>query len=153
MTTRLKDETIILRDAIKDVLDSASEPLTTTAIAQHPAVSCLGLPENIVCGHVQRLYARKRKVFPLARVPHHGSGRATYAYYNPTVVQPYDYAQLEVNDVNSEEPEAPGFSFDPLELGEVQMSPPDAEPRVRLPAAKRITLEVSGVTIHIELAH
>lgn len=149
MSTRLKDETILAREAIQSVLATATQPLPARDIAQHPEVACLGLPVEQVVSIVHRMYKRKTQLFPLARVQWHGPGRTEHAYYNPTVVDPYGISKREVNDVNpTEEPAPPGeFQFNPVELVQAE------EQRVQLPAAKRITLEVSGVSIHIELTH
>lgn len=152
MPTLLKDETILVREAIREVLEKATQPVTSIQIASSYAVSSLGLELVQITNALYQLMNRKRPLFPIARIRYGGKGHAQWAYYNPEVCQPLvvrtaapkpqveePVEEPQVNAVNSE------FTFNPVELTE-------QAPKVTLPpTVKGITLIIDGVVIKIEL--
>lgn len=133
----ITSETMLLREAIKDALEHATEPLSSAQIAQHEDIVALGVSTNRVSQELTSLFQRRRPLFPLSRVVG-GQGRPAYGYFIPRPESP-----PEVNDGNSD------FQFNPVEFNPVEFA--QDEQRVVLPTAKQITLEVGGVVIRIEL--
>ncbi len=90
----------------------------------------------------------QRATCPVRRTRNHGGGASKYLYYIPELVNPHRvvgaapvWGKPKDEPVNTVNPPR-SFEFNPIELG---------EQRVTLPSAKRITLEVGGVKISIEL--
>lgn len=155
MSRKQSDETTLVRMVIKEVLDTATEPMTAAAIAQHPAVVSMGVSRDKTSQELSAMYRlTTKKPFPLCRLPS-SSNLAQYEYYNPDVVKlavgRRATDDTAVNDVNTQ-PEAKPvqaaqFAFNPVEF---QAEPANAA--VSVPAGvKSITLTIGGVNIRIEL--
>lgn len=151
----ITDETILLRDAIKEVLDKANEPLSPDAIAEHSAVFGLGLPKARVSRELRAMYEVQKKPWPLLRIPSSSPGRSQWDYFNPNVVPlvargPDRRQEPDPMPVNSVNP--PAFEFNPVEFAAEPPAAPQGDASVAVPAGvKSITLTVSGVTVRIEL--
>ena len=153
MSTSITDETILLREAIEQVLREAARPMTSVQIHEAAAVRELGVSVKRVSHALRELWMLRRKPFPLGRVDA-PTVRPKWEYYHMDVCNPLAYRTrkpVEVNDVNSEpQVQEPEFQFNALELGENELTPPAAQVQVP-PGVKNITLSVGGVTIRIEL--
>lgn len=149
----ISDETVLIRDAIKVALDTATEPLTSDEVARHPEVQSLGLPHDMVSRELKALYDKSKKAWPLLRIPSSKPGRNKWEYFNPRVVKlahKEKAAPAPVNDVKSEPVPVPEFTFNPVEFVPEPVAAPDVS--VPVPAGvKSVTLSVAGVTIKIEL--
>lgn len=155
---RLTEDTTLLRIAIEEALTNAKAPMTAVEVSQHPDVASLGLTTGRVRAELRSLYVRKKKLFPIARIDHYGHGNTQFAYYHPGVVQPLATPDrpAKVNDVYPT-PEPEKFEFNPVELEDLKPTTESAplaapeESKAVATEARRITLEVAGVTIRIEL--
>jgi hypothetical protein len=155
MAKAASDKTVLLRAAIAEALNHATEPMTSAEIADTLWVKDLQLTNLDVAPEIAGLYNLRPRVrgYPLLRIPA-GKGRFKWSYFNPkvvTLVAPPKAAAPAppVNTVNSD---APAFEFNPVDFDPVT---PDVSPTptesVSVPAGlKSMRLSVGGVTITFE---
>lgn len=140
-------DTQLLRLAIEQALTETATMMTSYDLARHPAVAAFSVDTEKVAKVLSSWVPRPS--CPVKRVRNPEGSTSKYLYYLSGLVDPYqvlgrrdntkpqDAMAAPVNTVNP-----PSFEFNPIELG---------EQHVTLPSAKRITLEVGGVKISIEL--
>lgn len=151
MSTKLQDETILLREAIEQVLARAANPMTSVQISEAYEVNSLGLGTRRVTGALGELYKRKRKLFPLARVAT-ASGHTQWEYYNPTVCpDPLAVAKappkppIELTGLTEPPVRPPAMEFKGI-------PDVDPEPSINLPPeVQAVTISVGSITIRIDL--
>lgn len=155
MGVKQSDRTVLLREAIKNVLDNATEPMTAVEINEKQEVFELGLGSTAVSMELSALYNVANKPWPIKRIPAEPGKRSKWVYFNPKVVKLAYKEKAPVNTVKSEDAPAvvspvPEFQFNPVEFVPEAAAAPEVN--VPVPAGvKSITLSVAGVTIKIEL--
>lgn len=167
MAIQPSDKTVLLREALRTVLDKATAPMNAAEVNSYSEISRLGTFPHETAIELAHLWARKKSLFPIARI----AGPKGYEYFNPEVVKlsypPLPKPGERVNSVKPPIPPVrPEFEFNPVEF-EAQASPAHdpvdqvaetidepAEPaNVVVPAGvKCITISVGGVTIRVEMS-
>lgn len=141
------DTTVALRAAIKAVLDTATTPLTSSQICDHPAVASLNVAKADATLAVAHLFMLKSRGFLMMRSP---IGGGKFVYFNPDVVVPdtevmaaaqdmtgQGHVPQSVNLVNSGD-----FAFNPIGFaGEIKAN----KPAGRRPGSKNKPKMLAGV--------
>lgn len=156
---QLTDETALLREAIKEALGNATEPMTSTQVADTPVVMELGLSSNRVSRELKAMHQKKKSSWPIKRIPSAAPGHNTWEYFNPDVVKlvaraPDRRQAADPAPVNGVNP-PPAFEFNPVEFEQAAVADAATGPEVNVPVppgVKSITMTVAGVTIKIDLA-
>lgn len=154
MAAKISDDTALLRLAIKEVLDQATEPLTSAQVASSPAVHWLGIGERTAI-ELANIYNMKAPPFRVKRIPSNVKG-VKWQYFNPDVVKlAYTPAeppreappQEPVNTVKPQE-----FKFNPLDfLNPMAESAVETVKPAPRSTVKSITVTVEGITVKIDL--
>lgn len=171
-----KTRTAILREAIEEVLLSASAPLTAMEIAQAPSVAALGVSEQNVQSALYTMHQNPHLcAFKMVRVQaSRGDTSAWWEYYNPDVLTTLPKRSDAPRATRRKKPARrradraslpaaqPGeFKFNPEEfLQDIpesarQVGPFPVEPGSAPVAPERkpraMSISVGGVTVRIEM--
>lgn len=154
MAAQMSEDTALLRIAIKDALDKATEPLSSAQVAQDPAVQQMGLGERTAI-ELANMYNMKAPPFPLKRIPSNVKG-SRWQYFNPDVVQ-LAYTPAEPQRAAPPLPPVNGVKLPEFAFNPVDFHPPAPAEAVELPSppadtvVKSITVTVAGITVKIDL--
>lgn len=83
-----KDRRSQLIDTIHYVLATATTPLTSVQVAQHPDMVAINAGVDNTSRLLWQLVKAKKKPFAIARIPYHGPGAPQWEYYDPTRLAP-----------------------------------------------------------------
>lgn len=147
MPPPMSDETVLLREAIRQVLSRATEPLYTDQIHSSHAVSSLGLAPERTTAELMVMFRAKHERVDRIRSP---NGRCLWAYFDPRVCTPLERQPRKPVVVA---PAADKLEFNPIEADELDLGgpiPPSANVQVP-PGVKAIAISIGGVSLRIEL--
>lgn len=142
---------------IRRVLGTADRPLTSVEVAQHPDMAAVNAHSEETSRILWQLVARKKKYYPVARIPYDGPGAPQWEYYDPTRITPLKVEKDEPEQPVVEPQDEPetytlsaelsGFEFNPVQFAPEPPAPPA---QAAQPEPKTITIEVpGGITVTI----
>ncbi|OWT55244.1 hypothetical protein [Candidimonas nitroreducens] len=148
MSFAITEQTQLVRELVRDVLVTASEPLTANDIAATDAAKGLGFTAIHISNALSHLASMRVTPFPIMRRRTHGKGNALWEYYDPTRIRPTPTTKPNVPrrkaKVRHQSTPAALPSVATTSQG-YATSTPDAG------QAKAIVLSLGGVSVRIEL--
>lgn len=163
-----KEQRTRVIETIEYVLATASAPMTSVQIAQHPDMEAINAGVDNTSRLLWQLVTAKHKPFPIARIPYHGPGSPQWEYYDPSRINPLisnalrddEQAEPEVNTVNptlelnpldfTDEGEFRGFgSTDPTQLAVGTASETATHKRSGEPSPQSVRIDLPGIAITI----